>query len=191
MAKTRKLTRQVVVETAARLVDQAGSFEAISLAQLAAALDIRVPSLYNHVDGLKGLKYALTIYWANEFHRYVNETIQGKSGREALIAFAKTYRQSAKDHPGLYPLMLRAPEEHEEELAAIHTQFLNTVMLMLGSFGINGDQALHAIRGFRSLLHGFVSLDQVGGFGMPLDLDHSYELLTNMMIDGLEQLARN
>jgi hypothetical protein len=26
----------------------------------------------------------------------------------------------------------------------------------------------------RSALHGFVSLEQAGGFGLPVDIDHSY-----------------
>jgi len=36
---------------------------------------------------------------------------------------------------------------------------------------------LHAIRGLRAMLHGFVALEAAGGFGMPLDLDVSYRRL--------------
>ena len=189
MVKTRKLTKDIVVETAARLVNDAGSFEAISLAQLAQELDIRVPSLYNHVDGLEGLRYALTLHAAREFDRYLNEAIQGKSGREALVAMTAMYRQLVRDHPGLYPLIVKASHADDEELAGITNQSVNTIILVFNSVGITGDQALHAIRGFRSLLHGFVSLEQAGGFRLPLDLDHSFTFLTNMYIDALDQIT--
>ena len=36
---------------------------------------------------------------------------------------------------------------------------------------------VHAIRGLRALMHGFVSLEAAGGFAMPLDLDESYHRL--------------
>jgi hypothetical protein len=123
-----------------------------------------------------------------EFDRYLNAALDNKSGREALVGMAEMYRQFAGDHPGIYPLILRAPAPDEEEFAAITSKSLNTIMLVFSSFGITGDEALHGIRGFRSLLHGFISLEQVGGFGLPLDLDESYALLTNMIIDGFETL---
>ncbi len=41
-------------------------------------------------------------------------------------------------------------------------------------YGLTGDDAIHAIRGLRALMHGFVSLEAAGGFAMPQDLDESY-----------------
>ena len=40
-----------------------------------------------------------------------------------------------------------------------------------------GDDMIHAIRGLRALMHGFVSLEAAGGFAMPQDLDESYRRL--------------
>jgi hypothetical protein len=47
------------------------------------------------------------------------------------------------------------------------------------------EAALHAIRGLRSVLHGFASLEQKGGFGLPLDLDVSFRLLVDAFLTGL------
>ena len=62
MAKQR-VTRALVVEAAARHVNTYG-FAALTLAPIAAELGIKIPSLYNHVDGLDALQAALAGYGA-------------------------------------------------------------------------------------------------------------------------------
>jgi len=44
-------------------------------------------------------------------------------------------------------------------------------------------------RGPRSLLHGFVSLETGGGFGLPLDLDESFRRLLQVFMAGLRPLT--
>jgi AcrR family transcriptional regulator len=51
MATRTRLTKIAVVQAAAELINTEGS-DALSLNRLAEKLDIRTPSLYNHVDGL-------------------------------------------------------------------------------------------------------------------------------------------
>jgi hypothetical protein len=48
------------------------------------------------------------------------------------------------------------------------------------------DEAIHALRGLRSLVHGFATLEISGGFGIPLDLDESFSRLVDLFITGLE-----
>ena len=62
MAKQR-VTRALVVEAAARHVNTYG-FAALTLAPIAAELGIKIPSLYNHVDGLDALQAALAGFGA-------------------------------------------------------------------------------------------------------------------------------
>jgi len=56
---------------------------------------------------------------------------------------------------------------------------------VLAGYGLEGDDALHATRGLRGLLHGFVSLETGGGFGVPLDLDESFRRLLQVFMAGL------
>src|SRR6266567_4569941 len=53
--------------------------------------------------------------------------------------------------------------------------------------GLNHEDAIHAIRGLRSIVHGFISLEVAGGFGMPVDLDASFHWLIDAFVTGLEQ----
>ena len=44
---------------------------------------------------------------------------------------------------------------------------------------------MHATRAVRSALHGFVGLEAVGGFGLPQDVDPSYDWLVDLLHAGL------
>jgi hypothetical protein len=52
---------------------------------------------------------------------------------------------------------------------------------------LNGDDAIHAVRALRSLVHGFATLEVSGGFGIPLDLDESFHRLVDLFIAGIQQ----
>ena len=56
---------------------------------------------------------------------------------------------------------------------------VRTVAAVLRGYGLTGDDVIHAIRGLRALMHGFVSLEAAGGFAMPQDLDESYRRLVD------------
>ena len=48
--------------------------------------------------------------------------------------------------------------------------------------GLVGDDEIDAIRTLRSGLHGFVALEAAGGFGLPLDVDRSFERLVDALV---------
>ena len=58
-------------------------------------------------------------------------------------------------------------------------------MSVLVAYDLHTDAALHTVRGLRSIVHGFVSLEISGSFGLPLDLDESYQRLLHTFINGL------
>ncbi len=74
----------------------------------------------------------------------------------------------------------------DSEIDKLGWRTISLLLLILGSFGLAGDEALHTVRGLRSLLHGFVSLELAGGFGLDLDLDDSFERLLSTFIDGIK-----
>jgi len=185
MAKTRRLNQELVVTTAAQLANEAGTTEGLTLTQLAQVLDVRVPSLYNHVKGTAGLQHELTLMGSRQLLTSVREATFGKVGRDALMAMADAYRHFAHNQPGIYPLTVRAPEPDDEELLALSNEWLHLLLLVMASINLQGDDALHAIRGFRALVHGFVSLETAIGFKLPLDKDESYRRLVKTYLDGL------
>ena len=168
MVKRRRLNKEMVVEAAAALANEQGTVETLALKELAAALDIRVPSLYNHIDGVEGLRHDLTVYGAQELLGRLRQASFGLSGRPAILAIADALRQFALDQPALYPLTIVAPAAEDVEMMQLSQELLQLLLFSLSSLGLEGEEALHAIRGLRALIHGFVSIELAGGYQLDL-----------------------
>ena len=179
------LSEDTVLRAASDLVDVEG-LEALSLARLAEALGVRTPSLYNHVAGLEGVRRGLAVRGVRELTARLARAAIGKNGEEGMFALADAYRRFAKEHPGLYAAsLIRAPGPDEADLAAASAELLEIVSAVLAPYHLQGDELIHALRAFRSLAHGFVSLELAGGFGIPVDLDKSYRYLVRLLLAGV------
>src|SRR5215216_3170547 len=123
-----------------------------------------------------------------ELARLLGRAAIGRSGDAALVALARAYRDFARAHPGLYAAAQRAPDRADPEWNALSAEVVGIVVAVLASYGLAGDDAIHAVRGLRSLMHGFVSLETGGGFGLPLNLDESYARLVHAFAAGLARV---
>jgi AcrR family transcriptional regulator len=177
------LDRAVVVQAAARLAD-ANPGE-LSLARLAESLHVRTPSLYKHVDGLPALRRDLALLGLAELERRLTDAAVGRSRDEAVRALAGAYRSFVHERPGLYVATIPAPVPGDTEHEAAAARVVAVVLRVLEGYGLQGDDAVHAVRALRSCLHGFASLEAAGGFGLPLDLDESFRRLVELFIEGL------
>ena len=102
----------------------------------------------------------------------------------------QSMRVYIKEYPGLYLSTVRASGTQAEvnpELEQEEARSVKVGMAVMASFGLEGEDAVHAVRGLRSVVHGFATLEISGGFGMPLDLDESFLQLVDLFIAGLEQ----
>jgi AcrR family transcriptional regulator len=180
------LDTDAVVGAAARLADADG-LEAVTLARLAAILGVRSPSLYAHVDGLDDLRQRLATRGARDLAAELQQAVAGRSGSDALGALADAYRAYARAHPGTYAALQRAPARDDAEAAAAATAVVEVVLAVLRGYDVEGDDAIHATRIIRAALHGFVTLETGGGFGIPLDLNDSYARLVDVLDGGLSR----
>jgi len=184
MSRKHPLDKAAVVEAAAGLLNREGT-DALTLNRLAGILGIQTPSLYNHVDGMPGLMHELALLNLRRLAERLETAAIGRSGPEGLKTVAQAYRAYIKDNPGLYLSSLRAsgsqnPPDAGEQ--AGEERVLRTVLVVLGSVGLNGEEAIHAARGLRAAVHGFATLEIAGGFGLPLDLDESFTRLIGMLV---------
>jgi len=188
MPPKERLTTARVVDSAASLL-QTGGTEALTLHSLAKALGVQTPSLYNHVDGMPGLLRELRRLNARQLESRLVDAALGRSASDAMLHLAHAYRGYIKEYPDLYTLTLRASgndAQPDAELTALEARTVQVVLAVLSSFGLQGEDALHATRGLRSLVHGFTTLEVAGGFGLPLDCDESFRRLVEMFIEGLQ-----
>lgn len=181
------LDKNTIMIAAAELANKHGS-EYITLAMLAKKLNIKPPSLYNHFDGLPGIKREMAIFSLEKlFNSLANEAEGKPQGDEAVLALSRAYLTFAKTNPGLYEFALSAPDPADEQVHASGKKIVELVVSAIRPFVLSEEEAVHAVRGLRSLMHGFASLEHKGGFGMPLDLDESYKLAVTAFITGLKK----
>jgi AcrR family transcriptional regulator len=176
MTRRAGLDPQIVVQAAADLVDREG-IEALTLAALATHFKVAVPSLYNHVGGMPGLLQQLALLGRQQLTQKLGKSVMGKSGDDAVMAMADAYRAYVKAHPGVYATTLRVADESDTESRAAEDEAVEIALKVLAYYDFHDEMALHMVRGFRSLVHGFATLEVAGGFGMPLSLDESFRLL--------------
>ncbi len=185
------LDRARVVSAAAGLVNAEGA-AALTINRLARQLGVQPPSLYNHISGLDDLWRELSLLNLRALGERLTAAVLGRSGPDGIQALAQAYRGYVKEFPGLYQASLRASgtqSQPDPELQAAEDRSVRVALALVASFGLEGADALHAVRGLRSAIHGFATLEAAGGFGLPLDLDVSFRRLIAALIRGLAASA--
>jgi AcrR family transcriptional regulator len=178
-----------VVEVAAVVADEVG-WDRLSLAAVAARAGVRLPSLYKHIASLDALRDGVSVLALHQLAEELTKAVLGRSGSEALMALAGTYRQFARDFPGRYAATLAAPGADDPAHAEAAEAVMRVVSATLAGYDLDGDDAVDATRALRSALHGFVSLEAAGGFGLPVDVDRSYRRLVegvDVMLPGFRR----
>lgn len=178
------LDKQTLVMTAAEIADNEG-VEGITLAALATKLGVRSPSLYNHISGLQDLRIELAIYGLDQLYKAMSVAAEGLNSDAAVHAMGLAYVDFARSRPGLYETTLRASEQANTELTTAGERILQLIINVMKDYELGEEGEIHAVRGLRSILHGFASLEQKGGFGMPLDSNVSLTRLISTFITGI------
>lgn len=179
------LTATRIVEEAEQIADEIG-LDRLSLAAVAERLGVRPPSLYKHIAGQDALRQLLETRATSELASAMRDAAVGRSGPEAIRAVAHAYREWAHAHPGRYSATLRAPSPGDLDAVAAATRAVQVVSDTLAGYGLTGDDATDATRALRAALHGFVSLEAAGGFGMPVNVDRSFERMVESLTSQLE-----
>ena len=170
-----------VVGAAAELADEVGP-DQLTLAALAARLGVRQPSLYKHVASLDSLQQLIAKRGKAEIADVLGRAAIGLARDDALVAIAHAWRAWALDHPGRYQIAQRAPAPGDADHQAVADRTVQVIAAVMAGYGLVGDDAIDAIRAFRSALHGFVSLEANGGFGMPFSVDRSFGRLVHALV---------
>lgn len=182
------LSRARVVDEAAELADEVG-LEGLTLAALAERLGVRQPSLYKHLDSLAGLRRSISLQAKGELGDVLLRAAVGRSGADAITVMAGAYREWALEHPARYTAAqwIAGPEDEEDTAASLGA--IQVISDVLTAYELRGDDAIDAIRAFRSTLHGFVSLEAAGSFGLDRDLDRSFDRLVRGFVITLTNWA--
>ena len=188
--KTRtRLDKNAVLQAAVEILTAEG-VQALTLSRLAETLHIQTPSLYNHVDGSAGLQRELAVLNARLLADRLSAASIGKSGEELFMDASQAFRAYVKEYPGLYMSTLRSSgtqQVQDPNLQREEERMMKVGVAIMASLGLQGEDAIHGLRAFRSVVHGFATLEVAGGFGLPQDCDESFRRLVSALVAGLQK----
>ena len=178
------LTRERIAVTAAEVADEVG-LERLTLAAVAQRLGVSGPAIYKHRAGLDELQRDVAVLAVRELTAMLSAATVGRAEQDALRGLADAYRAYAKAHPGRIAASVRAPADDEHETAS--NAALAVLNGVLRGYGLADD--VDALRTLRAALHGFAVLETAGGFGLPRDVDATYERYVDALDVALRSLS--
>ena len=182
------LSRERVAEEAAEMADEVG-LNTLTLAALADRLGVRQPSLYKHIDSMAGLHRDIAVQAKRDLGDVLARASVGRSGADAITSMSHAYRDWALKHPARYEASNLMPVPGDVEDEAVSLAAIQIISDVLTAYHLEGDDAIDAIRAFRSTLHGFVTYETTGAFALSADIDRSFDRLVRGFILALTQWA--
>ncbi|KQY23366.1 TetR family transcriptional regulator [Cellulomonas sp. Root485] len=188
------LDRAAVVDLALAVVDDGGptGFADLTLAAVAARAGVAVPSLYKHVAGLPALRRDVALVCIEQYGDALRSVRRVHSGTDLVPAMARAIRDLARRSPGRYQAVQGAAWVHDPDAHAVREASIRVVDEIadaVTALGVPDDRRIDAVRAVRAAVHGFVVLELDGGFGMPDDVDASFDFLVAGLVGGLERLS--
>lgn len=184
--RSKGVSKEIIVSEAVKLIEENGQ-SSISLHELARRLDIKTPSLYNHIKNTKDLRHEVFKYAIDKFVANQNAATAGKQQDDAVKAFAEAYYQFAKENKGLYRLIMSMPLNNDDIEKEMAVPLLETVTNLLSGYGLNDETIAHWQRVLRAILHGFISQEDLGYFYYYTNTDSqkSREIAIQCFLNGL------
>lgn len=180
------ITHNDIIVTAIEIANTEGLKE-VTIANLAKRLRVKSPSLYNHIKGLPDIMNLLTLRALESLYQLLKNAIMEGEKEETIHNLSFAYLTYAREQPGLYMLTIESASKKGEEIQTAANQIIQLLIEVLKPYDLNEEETIHAIRGLRSILHGFASIENQQGFGMPIEVDKSFHYLVSTFIEGLEK----
>ena len=156
------LTADRLTRAGAQLADEVGLAH-VTLSALARGFDVKVASLYSHLESSADLKARIAVLALEELADRGAHALAGRSGADALTALGGVYRDYAREHPGRYDAS-RHPLDPASGAARVGVRHAEMARAVLRGYDLDEPDQTHAVRLMGSVFHGFTSLELAGGF---------------------------
>ncbi|XBX04422.1 TetR/AcrR family transcriptional regulator [Enterocloster clostridioformis] len=161
-----RVSKALVIETASQIADERG-LNSLSLKAVAEKLNVRTPSLYNHIESLDDLLREV----AHKGMRFMNEQMAhaaiGKSDDAAMKSVSVEYLNFIIEHPGVYETIQWATWHGTDETARIFESYIKILSTIISSYNFPSDSKEEILNLFTGLLHGFTTLQVRYAFSNP------------------------
>lgn len=179
------ISKDIILAKAIEMIER-NKDSTISMREIAEELEIKTPSLYNHVKSMNELFVDISRYAAEELKQTQLTAIKGKGRDDALFALAAAYRRFAKEHTGLYKITVSISKLPEDILTQTAAAIAEPIFLVFSKYELSEEQSIHWQRILRSIIHGFLTQEEAGFFQhYPASVEISYQTAIRCFLNGL------
>ena len=181
------INEKIIIETSARIINKIG-LDNLSLKIIADELNIKSPSLYNHISSLDEIKQKLMIYGWRQIEEKIIDSAVGVSGYEALKNMCNAFYEYSINNKGVFQAMLWYNKYENEKLENATNKLFNIIFKIMKPLNLSDNNINHIIRTLRSFLEGFSLLVNNNAFGNPISIKESFNLSIEILINGIKSL---
>lgn len=178
---------ELIIETSAHLANKVG-LDNLSLKMIAEELNIKSPSLYNHISSLDEIKSQLMVYGWKQMEEKMIDAAVGVSGYDALKNMCNIFYDYATNNKGIFTAMLWYNKYESKKLENATTRLFNIVFKVMKPLNITDENINHIIRTLRGFLEGFSLLVNNNAFGNPISIKESFDLSLEIIMNGIKSL---
>ena len=183
------ISEKLIIETSAKLSNKVG-LDNLSLKRIAEELNIKSPSLYNHIESLDEIKQKLMIYGWTQMEEKIIDSAVGVSSYEALKNMCNAFYEYATKNKGIFTAMLWYNKYENIEKENATTRLFDTLFKIMKPLEISEENIHHIVRTLRSFLEGFSLLVNNNAFGNPISIKKSFDLSLEIIMNGIKSLER-
>ncbi len=187
MSPRAQISLAQILEAAIEICNVKG-YEQLALSSISDKLGIKTPSLYNHIQGLSDLKQKMAYYGLQILYESIVHSVIGCIGDDAIISASKAYITFVNRNPGLYSSISKVPDPNELQFADLSNQLVQILVKLFKVYDLSEEDSIHAVRGLRSMLHGFSFIQMDVGFRMNYSQEDSLNFVLKTYLSGLRRI---
>lgn len=153
-----RVTKEAVIQAASDIADTEG-LNRLSLKVVAERLNIRTPSLYNHIDSLDDLLREAAHRGMRTMNEQMMHAAIGSSGDTAIKAVSIAYFRYTIAHPGIYEIIQWANWHGNSETTAILGNYKALLLKLIVSCEFKTQETDGILSLLMSMLHGYSTLE--------------------------------
>lgn len=153
-----RVTKEVVIQAASDIADADG-LNKVSLKVVAEKLNIRTPSLYNHIASLDDLLREVAHKGMRTMNDQMTQAAIGNSGDTAIKSISIAYFNYIIAHPGIYEIIQWINWHGNGETEAIFDKFKALITKLILSCSFKTQKTDEILSLLMSILHGYSSLE--------------------------------
>ena len=161
-----RVSKSLVIETACRIADEQG-LNNLSLKAVAEKLNVRTPSLYNHIKSLDDLLREVAHKGMRSMNEQMAQVAIGKSGDIAMKSISVEYLNFIIEHPGVYETIQWATWHGTNETAEIFENYIKILSTIILSYNFPSERTDEILNLFTGFLHCFTTLQVRYAFSDP------------------------